>query len=42
MFPRSSGGKISLFDPALGEVVAEDPVTAKALDDYIASATFKR
>lgn len=41
-FPRSGGGKIGLFDPALGEVVAEDPVTAKALDDYIASATFKR
>lgn len=40
MLPRANGEKISLLDPNLGKVVAEDPVTAKALDAYIASATY--
>jgi len=41
-FPRANGGKIGLFDPNLGKVAAEDPVTAKALDAYIANATSRR
>lgn len=42
MLPRAGGGKISLLDPNLGAVVADDPVTSSALDAYIASAVVRR
>jgi hypothetical protein len=42
MLLRSNGEKISLLDPNLRRVVEEDPVTAKALDAYIAAASFRR